>query len=313
MARLAEDEALRDAFLETYGTGADALERQLAAYHKSDPLPELRLELEKTAGTGGRFVRLSAPDALVTLAALLLHTQPEKQAAARELLDAARELAPESSPVTAAEGVLTEQAGNLAGARDLYARALESFAAGEIARYRDGFRLYFYFAEAELSLLADKRPQTEAERQRLGRAVTALERCVELREEYGEAWARLGYARSLGKDSHTESVSALERAYDLLPAREDVANNLLLAYARTGDRERAGRLVDNLAHRGESDETLARGREILFQIDYNSAAGLIRQGQIEAAAELLERIRAESTNPALRQRAGELLARIAGR
>ena len=47
--RLAEDEALRDAFLETYGIGAAALEREFAAYLESDPLPELRVELEKTA------------------------------------------------------------------------------------------------------------------------------------------------------------------------------------------------------------------------------------------------------------------------
>ena len=191
---LVENEALGDAFLETYGTGGDALEQKLAAYLQSDPPPELRVELEKTAGTDGRFVRLSPPDALVTLADLLLHTQPAKQAAARELLDAARKLAPENFAVTAAEGFLAEQAGDLAGAGKLYARALESFEEDRIARDRDGFRIYFYSAEAELSLLAEKRPRTEAERDRLGRAVAALERCVELREGYGEAWARLGYA-----------------------------------------------------------------------------------------------------------------------
>ena len=105
-------------------------------------------------------------------------------------------------------------------------------------------------------------------------------------------------------------MSALEKAYELLPEREDVAINLLLAYARVGEREAASRLVTNLSHRGESDETLARAREILFQIDYNYAAGLVRQGKLDQAGELLERIRDQSTNPTLQQQAGELLVKI---
>ena len=68
--------------------------------------------------------------------------------------------------------------------------------------------------------------------------------------------------------------------------------------------------MENLAHRGESDETLGRAREIVFQIEFNAAAGLVRQKKLDEAAELLERIRDGSASPALRQQAGEFLAKI---
>jgi len=79
---------------------------------------------------------------------------------------------------------------------------------------------------------------------------------------------------------------------------------------RVGERAKATTPVDNLAYRGESAHTVTRAREVLFQIDYNAAAQMIRKRQIDEAATLLERIAAESTNPTMRQRAGELLARI---
>ena len=266
--------------------------------------------LDRPVATTAEYTRLAPAGALLSLADLLLHTQPARRTEAREILDAVLELDPESGPATAGLGLLEKQAGNLQAARDLFGRALERFPEERIATYRDGFRLYFYYGDAELELLGRQRPQTDDQRAGLGRAREAFERCVELRPEYGEAWARLGYARSLEERPAAEAVSALERAYDLLPEREDLAINLLLAYARAGERERAGRLVENLAHRGESDETLGRAREIVFQIEFNAAAGLVRQGKLDEAAELLERIRDGSASPALRQQAGELLAKI---
>lgn len=308
--RLAEDESLRGAFLEAYSTDAATLEQELEAYLGRDPLPERRLTIERAVATEARYLKLAPADALLSLADLLLHTQPERQAETRELLGAIFEIAPENAPATAGMGFLEQQAGNLSAARDLYARALERLPEQQLARYRDGFRLYFYYGEAELQLLGQRRPQSADERAQLARAVEAFERCGELRPEYGEAWARLGFARNLETPPSPEAVSALEKAYELLPEREDVAINLLLAYARVGEREAASRLVTNLTHRGETEETLARAREILFQIEFNVAAGLIRQGKLDEAGELLERIRDESTNPSLKQKAGELLVKI---
>ena len=120
---------------------------------------------------------------------------------------------------------------------------------------------------------------------------------------YGDAaLQRLGQRRP--------RVPALEKAYDMLPGREDIAMNLLTAYARVGEQKKATELVDNLVHRGESDATVARAREILFQADYNAAVALVRKRKLDEAATLLRRVDAESTTPALKQRAEELLARI---
>jgi len=308
--RLQEDESQSAAFLQSYGGTAAALDAELAAYSKRDPPPTWTIPLQQPAATGGSLTPLPPQEALVALTDLLLHTQPEQTDLAAAMLDAAAARDPDSALVLAARGLLAERRGDRAAARDLYSRAIEGFPANEIPGVRDGFRLYFYSGDAELDRLGQRRPQTDAERQQLASAVGAFRRCVELRPTYGEAWARLGYALNLEESPPPDAVPALERAYELLPEREDIAMNLLLAYARVGERTKATTLVDNLAYRGESADTVTRAREVLFQIDYNAAAQMIRKRQIDEAAALLGRIAAESTNPTMQQRARELLSRI---
>lgn len=308
--RLEEDESQSTVFLQSYGGTAEALDAELAAYSKREPLPTWTIQVQRPASAGGSLAPLPPQEALVALTDLLLHTQPEQTELAAAMLDAAAARDPQSALVLAGRGLLAERRGDRAAARDFYGRAIEGFPARGIPGVRDGFRLYFYFGDAELEQLGQRRPQTDAERQQLERATGAFRRCVELRPTYGEAWARLGYALNLEQSPPPDAVPALEKAYELLPEREDIAMNLLLAYARIGEQAKATTLVDNLAYRGESTDTVARAREVLFQIDYNAAAQLIRKRQIDEAAALLERITTESTNSTLQQRAKELLQRI---
>jgi len=205
---------------------------------------------------------------------------------------------------------LKQRAGEIAAARDLYEEALAALSQTDWSRHRDGFRLQFYYGDSELELIGQKRPDTPEGEGRLAKAIQAFQTCTELRTRFGEAWARLGYAHSLSATSTAEAVPALQTAYELLPAREDVAMNLLLAYARVGERPRATELVTNLEHRGESPATITRAREILYQIDYNAAAQLVRDRDIDGAAEILQGVVADSSNPQMVEAAKTLLDRL---
>ena len=121
--------------------------------------------------------------------------------------------------------------GDLNRAESYYLQALEELP--------EAFRLQVLFGEAELSLLGKRRPQTPEEQTRLDQAIAAFQKTVELRPGYGEGWALLGYAYNLEAKPSPDAVATLEKAYEMLPGRGDVAYNLLLGYARAGKRQQA--------------------------------------------------------------------------
>ena len=229
---LATDESASDRFLSYLGGSLSELDRALQSYLAREELPQRQIVVEAWVSEGS-YDALSPHDGLIVQADLLLHTQPTEIARIESLLAEAFELEPASPIATAGEGLLKQQAGEIAAARDLYELALATLSQTDWSRHRDGFRLRFYYGDAELELIGAERPDTPEGEERLAKAIQAFQTCTELRPMFGEAWARLGYAHSLSPTSTAEAVPALERAYELLPAREDVAMNLLLAYART--------------------------------------------------------------------------------
>ena len=303
------DESAGSRFLEAFATTAPELEAALREYSLREELP-LRTVPVTDAPSEHTLAPLSEHDALLVQADLLLHSQPTRSLEVEDLFARATELQPGSPIVTAGRGLLAEQSGDRAAARDLYETALAALPGSDWARHRDGFRLHFYYGDAELELLGGQPPSSPDAELRLEKAIDAFQACTELRPAYGEAWARLGFAHSLSPTSTADAVPALETAYGLLPEREDVAMNLLLAYARVGERPRATVLVENLEHRGETTETVARAREVLFQIDYNAAAQLVRDRDLDGAAAILEGIVEGSSNPSMVDAAKTLLGRI---
>jgi hypothetical protein len=102
----------------------------------------------------------------------------------------------------------------------------------------------------------------------------------------------------------------LEKAYEMLPGRGDVAYNLLLGYARAGKRQQAIDLVATTEARGVSEERLAPARQTLLQLDFQYAVALVREKRYAEAAELLEGIEAVASDAGMREQAGKLLGQI---
>ena len=286
--------------VDALGTDLATLETAVDTYAQAD-LPRGSLDVESSAAGSASWMSMQPNETLFHLGDLLIHTQPDAANESADHFRKALELQPEYAPAMAGLGYVQELTGDLEGACVEYGRALEQLP--------DAFRLQFLLGECELKLLGKQRPQTPEQEARLERALAAFGRSSELQPEFGEAWARLGYAYNLQARPSAEAIPALERSYELLPDRSDVAYNLLLGYARSGKRDEATQLVEGLPARGADEETLARCREVLYQLDYQAAIGAIRDKQFDEAIELLERVK-ESSNPQMRQQALDRLEQI---
>jgi len=75
----------------------------------------------------------------------------------------------------------------------------------------------------------------------------------------------------------------------------DVAHNLAVVYARTGERQKAEALIAAVLAPRAEPEVVESAREALLDEDYIQAEELIDEQKLEAALPLLEQIRAKTT------------------
>lgn len=256
-------------------------------------LPEPAIELTE----------LSSAEIEYRLGDLLAHAAPERRSAAAARFEKALALDPSHGLAHAGLGWLAEEAGERDAALAAYARAVELAPVD--------FLVQHLYGDSLLAPLGQRRPEDEAELATLRRAQAALRRATELAPGFPEAWARLGFALNLDPEASDEAVAALERAVALLPARMDVALNLLLAYARGGDAAAADALLAAMPARGADAATLARAREIRLQLALAEANALSRAGRLDEAAELLAWVHGTTGDPATAERAGAQLERVA--
>ena len=284
------------------GVDATALEASVEAYLQNSPIPHREMAVPASVPQEVSLTALTLELALFHLGDLLIHTSPDRQADAQAHFEAALELNPDFAPATAGLGLVSEIEGDLTTAEKYYLQALE--------QYPEAFRLQVLFGEVELGLLGKRRPQSPEEQKRLDQAIAAFKNSVELRPGYGEGWALLGYSYNLEAKPAPDAVATLERAYEMLPGRGDVAYNLLLGYARAGKRQEAIDLVATAEARGVSEEQLAPARQTLLQLDFQYAVALAREKKYDEAAALLEKVQAEASDATMRQQAADLLSQI---
>ncbi len=284
------------------GVDVGTLEASVDAYFQATPIPHREVPVPAGVQKQVTLTTLEPAAALFHLGDLLIHTDASRQADARAHFEAALELEPEFAPAIAGVGLVSELAGDLQTAETYYLQALEELP--------DAFRLHLLFGEIELGLLGKRRPQTPEEQKRLDQAIAAFRKTVELRPTYGEGWALLGYAYNLEAKPTPDALTTLEKAYDMLPGRGDVAYNLLLGYARAGKRREAIDLVATAEARGVSEEQLAPARQTLLQLDFQYAVALAREKKYDEAAVLLEKVAEGSSNERMRQQATDLLEQI---
>ncbi len=301
---LEENPTAGQSITDALGVDEGALEASVAAYVGGEALPHREVPVPGNVPSEVSLTPLDAHVALFHLGDLLIHSNPARQTDAQGHFEASLAAAPDFAPSTAGLGLVAEMAGDRATAEARYGEALTA--------RPEAFRLQVLAGENELALLGKRRPQTPEEQERLDRAIAAFRATTELRPGYGEGWALLGYAYNLEAKPSPDALATLERAYEMLPGRGDVAFNLLLGYARGGERQKAIDLVATAEARGVAEEQLAPARQILLQLDFQYAVALAREGKYDEAAPLLEAVAADAADAGLKQRASELLGQISG-
>ena len=302
VGELAGDPTADVSIAEILGVDVTTLQSEVEAYLAQTPLPHREIAVPADVLRDVSLTPLDPDAALFHLGDLLIHTNPDRQADAKAHFEAALQLTPDFAPATAGLGLVSEMSGDLSTAEKYYRQALEHLP--------DAFRLQVLFGEVELGLLGKRRPQTPEEQTRLDQAVAAFKKSVELRPSYGEGWALLGYSYNLEAKPSPDAVPTLEKAYEMLPGRGDVAYNLLLGYARAGKRQEAMDLVATAEARGVSEEQLAPARQTLLQLDFQYAVALARDKKLDEAAALLEKVVAESSDAGLQKQAADFLQQI---
>lgn len=299
--KVVRDVPTGNAFIESFDFSFEELEESLVDYLLGSEFRYSRVRIDRGAHPVQVF-RLAPHEATFHLGDLLARAHPDRQADADAHFRRALQLAPDHGRSLAGLGYLAELAGDDETALAHYQRA--------IVHDGEDFLVQYLYGASLARSFGDRRPETDDEKARLDLAVAALESSVERWGNFAPAWAQLGYARNLQPEASRQAVEALETAFGLLPGRQDIAHNLLLAYARIDNRDATESIVARMASLGADAPALARAREVLLTMDYRDAARLVRQDQLDDGIALFARILTETTNPALQQQVEAQLGKL---
>jgi tetratricopeptide (TPR) repeat protein len=289
---LARGESATAAFRSAFGDEA-ALERELRTYVRTRAYRYLETPVGPETEVAVSVRPLPRPDLLASLGFLLAFLDPSQAPAAAEHFRAALAEKPDHGPALAGLGLIEELAGRPAAAGPFLEKAAAAAPDDFLVQYRYG-----------MNRLDQGDPES------VRRARDAFVRAVALRPAFGDAWARLAFAIGLAGPITPESLPAFETAHRLLPGRMDVAFNLMLAYARTGQRKKAEEVIDRvIAVHGEPAEA-ERARAAWTDEIYAEAERLVRQEKLEEAIPLLEEAAAKAPHPDKKQEIGESLAEV---
>jgi tetratricopeptide (TPR) repeat protein len=282
--RLAQDADSSDStFQKAFGAAPAVLERELKTYVQGYLFNYTRAPIRPETSFTMAARPLSRADLLFRLGDLLANLG-DHQAASEEHFRAALEAQPEHGPATAGLGFLRELAGRPEEARPFYEKA--------VRLAPDDFLVQFLYGR---DLLENGGEDS------LVKARAAFKKVVLLRPDYGDGWARLGYTYQSEDELTPEAVQALETAHQFLPSRPDVAHNLAVAYARTGQRQKAEDLIEKVLVPQGKPEMVENAREALLDEDHARAEDLIGEGKLTEALALLERTRAKTKSDIRRQ------------
>jgi Flp pilus assembly protein TadD len=282
--------------------GRESLGRRLEAYAKQEQFNYLRLAVRSRAEIPASSFPMAEHEVLCRLGDLVLHTSPGRLSVALDHFQKALVLVPGDGPSHAGLGYAAELAGKFAEAHRHYEQAVGQDPGDAIVQ--------FLYGESLLRTLGGKRPETDDDRASLEKARQAFRKSVGLRGDFGEAWARLGFADGLAPQPSPEGVEALATAVRLLPGRTDVALNLLLAYARGGDGDQARATLRRLEALGAEPVVLDQAREILLRLEFQEANQLVRRKELDDAVALYAHVAATTRDAALREQAEHYLEKM---
>lgn len=279
-------------FRAAFGYGFDQLEKDLRAYVNSRTFPYARLPQGELGPEPQVAVRpVPRGESLLALGSSLA-LRAGDPAAARAHLQAAA-----AAGVADAWGMLAfveERADNVRAAAELYKKAVDAGASRAVT-----------LMLAARALLEP--PEASADDARAARAL--LERALQAEPAYAEARALIGKTWLIGDDDPAPGIAHLEKAYEQLGGRADVAYDLAMLELRAGHFARAEELVRTVVVPRGSPELAAHAKRAIEHAKASATVNdALASGDADRAVTALQTALADVTDPELR---AELEARLA--
>ena len=275
----------KKAFAEAFSMNEDDLLRRFEGYVRQRLWLTTDWKIKPLGESAFRERPLGRSEVLFRLGDLLAHQGDNKRhddqlASAAEHFQAALAEDAKNGRAMAGLGLVEEKRQHPARALAWYEKAMATANDDDVARY--------YFGRL---LLHEKGENDAAARER---GLAALRRVNELKPEFGPAWMERAYGLTLRGEGEVggddEAVAVGERAMSLLPAREGVAENLLLIYTLNGRRAAARQLYEDFFLLLDDEKRQAWARNALLTMERNRAAAMVNAGRYEEALALFEAV-----------------------
>ncbi|HEV8240717.1 MAG TPA: hypothetical protein VGS57_15215 [Thermoanaerobaculia bacterium] len=288
---IASGQAPEAAFRGAFGYGFDQLEKELRGYVNAPTFAYARLP-QGEVGPEPSVALRAVPRGEVLLAlGSSLALRSGDPAAARAHLEAAA--AAGVADAWAMLGFVEERGHHDAAEEELYKKAVDAGAARPVS----------------LMLAARSRLEPATATPDDAHAARALlERALQAEPSYAEARALLGKTWMIGDDDPAAGIAHLEKAYEQLGGRVDVAYDLAMLELRAGHLARAEELVRTVVVPHGSAELAAHAQRALEHAKAGATVNdALASGDAGRAITALQAALAEATDPELR---GELEARL---
>ncbi len=300
---LAQGSAPDSALHEAFGKDELQLQSELERYLRRFLFNYTAVSSQQLAvATAARVDILAYEEVLYRLGDLLVQLEDERGREAEAHFRQALVVNPNYAPAYAGLGVVATQQGKFPEARQFFQQAIQLDPSQTLIHYRLGQCL---IAGVKYRARMNARDlNTPAVRE----AREAFRTAVDLDHNFLEAYAAFGETFVFdSKSPPEEGIAALEIALQRLPARMDIALNLLALYARNDDSTKAQVVFEKVITPRGRRAQIVEARERLVAIEMEKAVAWLEQGKIDEAMQALKRVQAGTQNPALLRQAQEML------
>jgi Flp pilus assembly protein TadD len=296
---------------DAFGFEYASLEEELRAYLKRDSYPPTLVPVDRVPDEGSTSVRsVSRQQALLQLGNLLTHGDAKLYAEAEAHLAEAARLAPDDASNKAALGFLRDRQGRFNDAVSLFDTAVELGVADAVTLFRAA-EAHMHRTPLGRGRATDPGPAVAtSEDPDVLRAQDLLRRGLKQDPDNAAALANLGLTHVITSSDPQEGIDALRKAWERMPSRIDVGQNLFVLLLQKGDREGA---VDVLEHRlGNSLEHdgLAAAREQLLRFDLRHGKDMADKDRGDEAIDRVRKGMETLEDPHERERVQIQLSRL---
>jgi tetratricopeptide (TPR) repeat protein len=303
LGALDEGKPLDVAFAIAFKATPEEIEGEIRRYLGGSRFSYMDYKLENLGGVKDLPAPQVVPrdELLFQLGNLLVHTT-EKEGG--ELLEAAIELNPDRAAALADLAAIAEAGDRRDVADDLYDRAIKL--AG------NDFVPYLYYARSLATQLQKKaRDGEDVSGATIAVARRMATKCTDLAPQFARCRGIAGATYALPGEDAAAGIALSAKSLAAQPSQLDVAADLVLLYAKLGQRRTAEATIARFIAPSADAQRIAEARENLAIADYQRGVEHQRAGKPKEATAALEAAIAQTTNPKLKANASKALATLA--